>query len=75
MNEWGCSRSATFVHTESTGPEEPIEYAAMNQMTQLNSRRKIRNSSPDDLTPSVLPLVHVGSPQYAIVMSGQGRNV
>ena len=38
----------------------------MNKVT-LSSRHRIRNSSPDGLTPSTLPLGHGGSPQYLVL--------
>ena len=46
----------------------------MIEMT-LPSRHKIRNFSPGGLRPSTLPLGHVGSLQYRIFTSEQGRNI
>ena len=43
-------------HIGSTGPGEPPEDGKMIEMT-LSSRDRIRNSRPDGLRPSTLPLV------------------
>ena len=46
----------------------------MKEMT-LQSRHRIRNSSPGGVRTSSLLLGHGGSPQYLIFTSEQGRNV
>ena len=45
------------------GPGEPHEDGEMSEMT-LPSRHRIRNSSPNGLRASTLPLGHGGSLQY-----------
>ena len=47
-------------HIGKTGREEPPQDGEMNEMT-LPSRRRIRNSSPGGLRPSMLPLGHRGT--------------
>ena len=46
-----------------SGPGEPPEDDEMNEMT-LPSRHRIRNSSPNDLRPSTLPVGHGGFPHF-----------
>ena len=61
LNEWGFT--PLCAHIGKTGPREPPEDGEMNEIT-LPYRHRIRNSSPGGLRPSILPLVHGGSPQY-----------
>ena len=49
------------------------EDGEMNEMT-LHSRHRIRNSSPDGLRTSTLPLGPRDSPQCQIFTSERGRN-
>ena len=58
----------------STGPGEPPEDDAMNQMILL-FRYRTRNSSPHGLRSSTLLLVRGGSPQNWIFTSERGRNI
>ena len=53
---------------------KPTEDGEMNEMT-LSSRQKIRDSRPDGLRPSTLPLGHGGSPQYRVYTSERERNI
>ena len=61
-------------HLGQTGPEEHPEDGEMNEMT-LPSRQKTRTSSRGVLSPSTLPLVHWGSPQYWIFTRERGSNI
>ena len=73
QNEMNGALGHLCAHIDWTGPREPPEDGEMNKMT-LPSRHRIRNSSPDDLRLSTLPLGHGGPPQY-LIMSERRRNI